>query len=127
MVPLIHELFLYRLGPAIDRIVVAFALELCLFGHGCGWEKGERAVCAEELDAVALRGGAVERGRHANAKIAVVEERVESIGDFAAVAPEENSSASDHAFWHFGAHEKVDGSNEVDEEVRGDAAGIVPI
>src|SRR5690349_21356937 len=127
MVALIHELFLQGLGPAVDRVVVAFAFELCLFGHDGGWEKGDRAVCAEELDAMALRSGAVERGGHAHAKVAVVEERVESIGDFAAIVTEEDSAARDHASWHFGAHEKVDGSNEVDEEVCGDAAGVIPI
>src|SRR5213082_3581441 len=127
MVALIHELFLHRLGPAIDRVVVAFAFVLCLFGHGCGWEKGERAVCAEELDAVALRGSAVERGRHAHAKVAVVEERVEGIGDLAPIPPEQDSAAGDHASWHFSAHQKVDGGNEVDEKVGGDAARIVPI
>src|SRR5204863_4866707 len=49
------------------------------------------------------------------------------VGDIAPIPPEQDSAAGDHASWHFGAHQKMDGSNEVDEEVGGNAAGIVPI
>ena len=54
-------------------------------------------------------------------------DRIHRVGDVARVLPAVELARRHHPFRHLGIHDEVDGRHQVHEQIRGNAAGVIPV
>src|SRR6266567_8977044 len=122
----VPELLLQGFWPAINGILVAFAVFLRRQAQAAASEN-QRAIGAEKLYALLRGAGVVESGRHVDVESVVCEEGVKRVGHLAPIFPSQDASRRHNALGHLHVHDEMDGRDEVNEKVGGDAAAIIPV